>query len=124
MAVVSSSNFYSLILQQAFHTTCWLPMEFHIVYFPSFVDKSICVNTRTIHVPVVCRNTNIIKDESEHVQTFRMVREEVEDPPVLLNVGFWVGFQSVHHIREFHAITDKEYRKIVSYQVKVTLQST
>ena len=75
-------------------------------------------------MPVVLRNSDIIKEEGEHVQTLRMVREEIHDPPVLLDVGFRIGLEGVHHIRELHSITNEKYREIVPHQIKVTLQAT
>lgn len=74
-------------------------------------------------MPVILRDTNIIKEESEHVQTLRMMREEIHDPPILLDVGFRIGLEGVHHIREFHSITDKKYGEVVPHQIKVPLQS-
>jgi hypothetical protein len=43
-----------------------------------------------------------------------MVREEVENPPVLLDVRLGVGFESMDHVWKFHTITDKKYREVVS----------
>ncbi|CAO2833734.1 unnamed protein product [Amaranthus hypochondriacus] len=123
MAVISSSDFDAVFLQQGLYSACWLPVELHIVYLSSLVNQSICVNTRAIHVPVILRDTNIIKEESEHVQTLRMMREEIHDPPILLDVGFRIGLEGVHHIREFHSITDKKYGEVVPHQIKVPLQS-
>jgi hypothetical protein len=66
-------------------------------------------------------DTDIIEEESEHVQTFRVVGEEVKDSPVLLDVRFWVRLKSVDHVRELHPIADEENRKVVSNKIKVPL---
>lgn len=57
------------------------------------------------------------------MQAFRVVGEEVKDSPVLLDVGFWIGLQSMDHIRKLHSITDEKDGEIVSHQIKVTLRS-
>lgn len=51
-----------------------------------------------------------------------MVGEEIKDSPILLNVGLWIGFESMDHVGELQAITNKEDRKVVSDEVEVTLQ--
>jgi hypothetical protein len=50
-----------------------------------------------------------------------MVGEEVKNPPVLLNMRLRVGLKGMHHVWEFHSITDEEDREIVSHEIKVTL---
>lgn len=55
------------------------------------------------------------------MKAFRKVREEVKDPPILLDVVFRVGFKSMDHIWKLHAITYKEDGKVVSNKIKVTL---
>ena len=72
-------------------------------------------------MPVILWDTDIIEEESEHVQTFRVVGEEVKDSPVLLDVRFWVRLKSVDHVRELHPIADEENRKVVSNKIKVPL---
>lgn len=73
------------------------------------------MNTRAIHVPVILWNTYIVKEEGEHVQAFRVVRKEVQNPPVFLNMRLWVWFESMDHIRELHSVTDEKHREIVSH---------
>lgn len=72
-------------------------------------------------MPVILRDTNVIKEEAKHVQAFRMVGEEVHDPPVLLDVRFRVRFKSVDHVWEFHSIADEEDREVVPNKIKITL---
>lgn len=55
------------------------------------------------------------------MQAFWMMGTEVEDPPVLLDVGFRIGFKAMDDIWEFHCITDKKDGEIVSHYIKVTL---
>lgn len=55
------------------------------------------------------------------MQAFRMVGKEVEDPPILLDVGLGVRLESMDHVWEFHSITDEKDREIVSHQVKIAL---
>lgn len=57
------------------------------------------------------------------MQTLGVVREEIKDSPVLLDMGLWIWFQSMYHIREFHSITNEKDWEIVSHQIKVTLSS-
>lgn len=52
-----------------------------------------------------------------------MEGQEVKHPPVLLDVGLGVGFESVDHVRELDPVTDEKHREVVSYNVKVTLSS-
>jgi hypothetical protein len=56
------------------------------------------------------------------VEAFRVMREEVDNAPVFLNVGFWVWFERMHHIRKLHPITHKKYWEVVSNKIKVSLQ--
>lgn len=72
-------------------------------------------------MPVILWNTNIIEEESEHVQAFRMMREKVKDPPILLDMGLRIWLQSMDHVRELHPITDEEDGKVVPDQIKVSL---
>lgn len=74
-------------------------------------------------MPVILWNTNVIEEEGEHVQAFWVMREEVKDPPILLDVRLGVGFKCMDHIWEFHSITNKEDREIVSNKIKITLSS-
>jgi hypothetical protein len=96
-------------------------MKFHIVCLSSLVDQRVGVDTSAFHVSIILWNTQIIKEKGEHVQTFRMVGEEVENPPVLLNVRLGVGLKGMYHVWEFHSITDEEDREIVSHKIKVAL---
>lgn len=66
-------------------------------------------------MPVILENTYIIKQEGEHMQAFRMVREEVQNSPVFLNMGLRARFKGMHHIRELHSITDEKHWEIVPY---------
>lgn len=72
-------------------------------------------------MPVVLRDTEVIKEERKHVQTLWVVGKKVQDPPVLLNVGFGIRFQCMDHVREFHSITDEEDREVVPNKIKVPL---
>ena len=40
---------------------------------------------------------------------FGVVREEIQDAPALLNVGFGVGAQAVHQVHKLDAVPDEEY---------------
>lgn len=57
------------------------------------------------------------------MQALGVVREEIKDSPILLDMGLWIWFQSMYHIWEFHSITNEEDWEIVSHQIKVTLSS-
>lgn len=72
-------------------------------------------------MPEILWNTQIIKEEAEHMQALWVVGEKVQDSPIFLNVGLWVGFQSMNHIREFHSITNEKDREVISHQIKVSL---
>ena len=50
-----------------------------------------------------------------------MVGEEIKDPPILLDVGLGIGFESMDHIWKLHPITDEEDGKVVSHKIEVTL---
>jgi len=73
MAVAGASNSNSFIIQQAFHTTSRLPMEFDKVRLSSPVDQGVGVHTKTLHVPVVEWDANIIKEKGEHVHALWVV---------------------------------------------------
>lgn len=56
------------------------------------------------------------------MQTLRVVGEEIQYPPVLLNVGFGIRFQRMDHVREFDSITNEEDREVVPNKIKVPLK--
>lgn len=121
MTVVGSSNPHGLLVQETLFTTGGFPMEFDIMRLASFADEGVCVDTKTIHVPVILGDTHVIEQEGEHVKAFGVVGEEIEDPPILLDVGLGIGFEGVDHVGELEAITDEEDGEVVSDEVKVTL---
>jgi len=55
------------------------------------------------------------------VKAFGNVGEEIEDPPILLDVGLGIGFQGMDHVGELEAITDEKHGEVVSDEVEVTL---
>lgn len=73
MAVAGASNSNSFIIQQAFHTTSRLPMEFDKVRLSVPADQGVGVHTKTLHVPVVEWDANIIEEEGEHVHALWVV---------------------------------------------------
>lgn len=58
---------------------------------------------------------------SYHVHCLWNVREEVSNPPVLLDMVLWVWLQGVDHVREFDSIPDEEDRHVVAHQIPVAL---
>jgi len=86
MAMVQSSNSDSLILQQTLDTTSRLPVELDIVDLAIPVDEAESVDTEPFHVPVVLGDAHIVEEPSEGVEALWVMRAEVEDPPVLLDV--------------------------------------
>ena len=56
-----------------------------------------------------------------HVHCLWYMREEVSNPPVLLNVVLGVGFQGMNHVRELDAIPDEEDWHVIAHQIPVTL---
>jgi hypothetical protein len=46
---------------------------------------------------------------AHHVHALRVVREEVGDAPVLLDVVLGVGLERVHHVRELDAVAHEEH---------------
>lgn len=114
MAVIGPAYNDGLVLQQVLHTTCRLPMELHIVNLSGLVDECEGVDTESFHVPVIQWNANVIVVPSERVKALRDVRAEVENPPILLNVRFWVRFEGVDHVGELHPVTNEEHREVVS----------
>ena len=55
------------------------------------------------------------------MKAFGMMGEEIEDPPILLDVGLGIGFEGMDHVGELEAITDEEDGEVVSNEVEVTL---
>ena len=43
------------------------------------------------------------------VDRFRVVRQEVQNSPALLDIGLGVGSQSVHQVNKLNAIPDEEH---------------
>lgn len=62
-------------------------MKLHIDFIPGLVEKLERVNTEARHVAVVQRDANIVEQECEHVTAFRMVGEEVPNPPPAAHVS-------------------------------------
>ena len=56
-----------------------------------------------------------------HVHGLWHMREEVSNPPVLLNVVLGVGLQGMNHVRKLDAIPDEEDWHVVAHQIPVTL---
>ena len=50
-----------------------------------------------------------------------MVGEEVKDPPIFLDVGLRIWFESMDRVWEFHCIPDEKDREVVSNKVEITL---
>lgn len=122
MGVAGASNSNGFIIQEALHATCRLPVELNKVRLSIPADQGVGVDTKTVHVPIVEWDANIIKEEGEHVQTLWVVRKEVNYSPVLLHIGLWAWLESMDHVRELHPISDKKHRHIVPNKVKVTLK--
>lgn len=61
MTVVRSSNPNGLVVQETLFATGGFPMKFDIDGFASLVDKGVSVNTKTIHMPVILRDTNVVE---------------------------------------------------------------
>lgn len=88
---------------------------------PLLVDQSKGVNTEALHVPVILGDADIVVEPSEGVETLRQEGTEVEEPPILLDVGFRVGLKGVDHIRELDRVPDEEHREVVPHHIKVSL---
>ena len=123
VAVVGASDPDGVFLQQTLDSASGLPVELHKGRFPSLVDQSEGVNPETLHVPVVYRNTHVVEQPGEGEHALGVEGQEVQHPPILLDVGLWVGLESVDHIRELDSIADEEHGEVVSHNVKVTLST-
>lgn len=123
MTVIAASNIHSLIIQQALHSAGRSPVKLNIMNFSISIDKSVCVHPGTIHMSVVQWDANIIKQKSEHMQTLWVMWEEIKNPPVLLDMGLWIRFESMNHIRELHSITNEEHWEVVPHKIKIPLKA-
>ena len=65
MTVVAAPNHDSLLLKQALHSTCGLPVELHIRDLSLLVDQSESVHTKALHVTVVQWDAYIVLEEGE-----------------------------------------------------------
>jgi len=61
MTMVGSSNPDGLVVQETLFTTGGFPMKFDIVRPASFADEGVCVDTKTIHVPVILGDTYVVE---------------------------------------------------------------
>jgi len=59
--MVGSSNSDGLLIQETFFTTGGFPMEFDIVSLAGFANEGVCVDTKTIHVPVILGDTYVVE---------------------------------------------------------------
>ena len=101
-----------------FHAICGLPVELHRVGFPFSADQSVGVDARAFHVAVVGRNAEVIEEEGEHVEALWVVGEEVEDPPVLLDVRLRVGLQGMDQVWELDPVSNEEHREVLPTRSK------
>lgn len=55
------------------------------------------------------------------MSSFRRVRYEIKHPLWVLQIGHGIWLESMHHVRKFQRITDKENLQIVADQVPVAI---
>lgn len=79
------------------------------------------MDAEAFHVPVVDRDADVIVEPGKRQQALREMGEEVQNPPILLNVRLRVWFEGVNHVREFDGITDEEDGEIVTNNVEIPL---
>jgi hypothetical protein len=118
VAVVGASDGDGLVVEQGPDAAGGAPVELDVARLAGAVDERVGVDAGAVHVAVVGGDADVVEEEGEHVQALRVVREEVGDAPVLLDVRPGVGLERVHHVR---AVADEEDGEVVAHQVPVAL---
>ena len=121
VAVVGAADGDGLVVQQRPDAAGGAPVELDVGGLAGAVDERVGVHPGAVHVAVVGGDADVVEEEGEHVEALRVVGEEVEDAPVLLDVRLGVWFERVHHVRELHAVADEEDGEVVAHQVPVAL---
>ena len=121
VAVVGPADGDGLVVEQRLDAAGRLPVELDVVRLAGAVDERVGVDAGAVHVAVVGGDADVVEEEGEHVEALRVVGEEVEDAPVLLDVRLGVGLERVHHVRELHAVADEEDGEVVADEVPVAL---
>lgn len=65
MAVVAASNHNSLLLQEALHPTCGLPVKLDIRDLALLVDQGEGVHSKALHVTIIQWDAYVILEEGE-----------------------------------------------------------
>src|SRR5690554_4668139 len=107
------------------HPEQGLPVKFHEVRNTFIVDETEGMNTKTFHHSVTSGNSAVAHQPHNHVGRFRHQGNKIPECVVSTRglryfiVGFWLN--SMHQIRKFHCILDKENWNVVAYQIKISL---
>src|SRR5690606_9059026 len=95
-------------------------MKFYPMSLVLLVDKTIGMTSKSVHVSVTFRDTTITHYDGYLMQRFRKQRPEI---PVVIGtsqVGFWVTFNGMVQIREFHRVTEEKHRSVIPHQIPNT----
>src|SRR5690554_6928831 len=95
-------------------------MKFYPMSLVLLVDKTIGMTSKSVHVSVTFRDTTITHYDGYLMQRFRKQRPEI---PVVIGtsqVGFWVTFNGMIQIREFHWVTEEKHRSVIPHQIPNT----
>lgn len=74
----------------------------------SDVDDGVGVDAEALHVAVVGGHAHVVEEKEEGVKALRVVRQEVEHPPVLLDMRLGVGLEGVDDIGKLDAVADED----------------
>ncbi len=103
------------------HALARLPVEADQVGHAFVVHQLVGVDAGTFHLAVVGRDAPWALDPCNHVQRFRVVRNEIVETPRFLLVGHRVRLEGVDHVRELDCVADEEDLQVVADQVPVAL---
>src|SRR5580765_895790 len=103
------------------------PMKLHKARFALGIDKSKCMNPKTLHHAVAAGNGAIGHDPKQHMGRLRHQRHEVPECVMrrrcLWHRVMWLGLDRVDQIRKFHRVLDEEDWNVVAHQVPIAFVS-
>ena len=104
---------------QILDTLLGTPMIFYPHPFSFRVDEAVCVRAESVHVAVGCRDASVGHDDRDLMKGFGKHGPEVPIRLWRTEVGLRITLHGMVQVGELEWVSDKEDRRIVSYQVPV-----
>src|SRR5215204_6385756 len=103
MIEILALDFFSLRLGEIFYPLQRFPVILNEHSFTVSVNPLISIHSRTLHMPVTCRNAIWREKKSNHMHRFRSTADEIKDALSILTICYRIWFESMNEIRKLHA---------------------